>query len=123
MPNRSKIASALMLGACSFVLLFLLGEGQDVTPLAQHLHLAALLVGMALFFLIAQYRLSRGNPDAARTDWPIIAALNAVLALTVVMAIVVERDKATTLQMCGMLGLAVLCSFAGAVLAGRAARR
>ena len=65
-----------------------------------------------------------GRPaHAVRNDWPKIAALNATLVLTTIIALIVEPNKLAVLQMLGTAVLAVACSYAGVGLAARAARR
>lgn len=37
----------------------------------------AAFIGLAPYFLLSQYLFSRSNPQATRSDWPVVLALNA----------------------------------------------
>lgn len=78
---------------------------------------------MAAYFFVCQFRLSRGNAEALRKDWPIILALNVVPLVLVILMIISEKWPVILVQ-----GLTILVAgwggaFAGAVAASRAARK
>ena len=123
-PADGKVAFALLLGAFSFFLMFLLGEGVSVPPSvpgAKYIEGILFIGGMCGYFLISAYLLSRGNPQAIWKNWPIILALNLILLITAIIALVVEPNKLAALLTLGVAIVAVACSFAGAWLGARVA--
>ncbi|MCJ7486983.1 MAG: hypothetical protein MUQ25_12575, partial [Candidatus Aminicenantes bacterium] len=65
----SKASVAFLLGVLSFFLFSFIGE-----PASHSLGNAGPIVTfilMAAYFFICQFRLSRGNPNAYRRDWPV----------------------------------------------------
>jgi hypothetical protein len=82
-----------------------------------------ILVGaMWVWFLVAQFLLSRGNPRAVRQDWPVIAGLNlAPFGSVIVVWALVTREAA--LAMLVVANVTLGCSYAGAALAALMARR
>ena len=72
--------------------------------------------------MVSQYLLSRGNPQAARNDWPILIALNSLLWCSVVLTLVIEPNKEAALQTLWLAILCLACSYAGASLASLHAR-
>lgn len=112
--RSGKVALAFFLGVLSFFLMFLLGEGAGDY---------ALFIGLGAYFLFSQYLLSRGNSRATRTDWPVIVALNFTPVCTAVIALAAEPKKSAGLVAFGVALLALVCSYAGAALAARTARR
>ena len=82
----------------------------------------AMFIGLAPYFLISQYLLSRGNPQAVRKDWPSILALNLPLLVSDIICLIVEPNKGAKLSALCLAILAVSCSYAGAGLAARTAR-
>jgi cytochrome bd-type quinol oxidase subunit 2 len=78
--------------------------------------------GMWLCFLIAQFLLSRGNPQAVRQDWPLVAALNfAPFCSVIVVWALMTREAALAMLVVALVTLG--CSYAGAALAAFIARR
>ncbi len=121
-PN-AKIIAALMLGVVAFFLLFALGEGVGIppsVPAAQFVKGAIFVGGMGLFFLLCAFWLTRGDRRPLLRQWPIIVALVAPLLATVLIALVVERNKAAVAEVAAVWLLGVLCSGVGAWLGGRA---
>jgi hypothetical protein len=117
-PNRGtrskwKTVLALCLGLLSIFLMFFVGE-----VWGEH----AMFIGLAPYFLIAQYLLSRGNPQAVRKDWPLILALNLPPLVSDIICLIVEPDKGAKLSALCLAILAVTCSYAGAGLAAKTAR-
>ncbi len=104
--------------------MFFLGEGASSRGSSPGLAGWPLsLGGTGVYFLAVQYLLSRGNPQAIQTDWPIILALNWTLLVVTVMALLLQSNKRAGLEpLCAAL-CAVACSYAGAALAARSARR
>jgi hypothetical protein len=126
MSRGEKIGVAAGLGVLSFFLLFFLGEGVKIPESiqgAESSHAAIFILALGGYFLVAQYLLSSGNPDALRKDWLIIASLNSVLSLSAVIALLIEPNKLAAFQTLGIAVFAWVSSCAGAVLAARKARR
>jgi hypothetical protein len=118
-----RIFIAAVLGVCSFLLMFLLGEGVKVPPTvraADYITGLIFIIGMGGYFLVAMYLLSRGIPKGSRKGW-VILALNATLLLTSVIALIVEPNKLAALLTLGTAVFAVACSCAGSALAARRA--
>ena len=111
---KLKVFVAVILSVLSFFLMFFLGEGFGDY---------ALFIGMGAYFLISQYFLSRGNPQALRKDWSSIVALNFTLLISTIICLVVEPNKGAKLETLCLAILAVACSYAGAALAARTARQ
>ena len=119
MWRAGKVAFAFLFGAVSFAVLFQLGD--VLAPVV------VVCMG-AVGFFVCQYLLSRGNPQAGRTDWGMVLAMNglplALLAGELVLNLgdVVAHAAGMLMGLAGVaLGLG--CSYAGAVVAGRTARR
>jgi hypothetical protein len=109
------------LSVFSFFLFFFVGE--TAPHYLGDAGYAVALVLMAAYFFVCQYRLSHGNADALRKDWPIILALNAVPLVMVILMVGNEKWPVILVQ-----GLVILLAgwggaFAGAVLASRVARK
>jgi peptidoglycan/LPS O-acetylase OafA/YrhL len=113
-PRRWKILLSFFLGLLSIFLMFFLGE-----VWGEH----AMFPGMAAYFLISQYFLSRANPQAVRKDWPLIVALNLPLLVSDIICLIVEPNTNTGAKLSAlcMAILAVTCSYAGAGLAAKTA--
>ena len=117
----SRIVVAFILSVFFFFLYMLIGEAS--TSYLGDAGFVITFVLMAAYFFVCQFRLSHGNADALRQDWPIILALNAVpLAMVILMAI----NEKWPVVLAG--GLSILMAgwggaFAGAVAASRAARK
>jgi hypothetical protein len=123
-----KIFLAFILGVLAFFLLFGLGaalegaSGKASGKFGEYALTAALVIVIGVYFLIAQYFLSRGNPQALRKVWPLIMAMNFVLLCAPILCLVLETKGAAL----GTLLLAmftVACSYAGVALAARTARQ
>lgn len=125
--RKCKVVVAFFLGVLSFALLFFLGEGVgDLLPersKGSFIHVVIFIIGMGGYFLISQYLLSRGNPQAVRKDWPIIIAMNFTPLCVTIITLAVEPNKGNALQMLLVAILTMSCSYAGAALAARAARQ
>jgi len=116
-----KIVGAFFLGVLFFALFMFIGETSS-----HYLGNAGFVITfvlMAAYFFVCQFRLSHGNADALRKDWPIILALNAVPLVVVISIVINEKSPVILVQ-----GLIILVAgwggaFAGAVVASRAARK
>ena len=120
MHNKGVLAfAALLLSVLSFPLFGLFKE--VFTNLLGIAGFVVMFIVMAAYFFVCQFRLSHGNTDALRKDWPIMSALNAV---PLVLAILQVSEKWPE----SLLGLPILMAglggaLAGAVVASRAARK
>ena len=111
-----RVAVAFLSGVVLFLVLFQLGD--VARPWV-------LVCAGAAAFLVCQYLLSRGNPQAARTDVGMVLAMNAlpVALLVGTFAVGVKGNAAAELlRGVGGVCLGLGCSYAGAVLAARTAR-
>jgi len=119
-----KILLAFILGVFSFLLLFGLGAALEWASgkFGEYALTAALVIVIGAYFLIAQYFLSRGNPQALRKVWPLIIAMNFILLCAPILCLVLE-SKGAALGTLLLAMFTVACSYAGAALAARAARR
>jgi hypothetical protein len=107
----SKIFKAFLIGVFSFFLFFAIFEAASENLGDAGEVLAFIL--MAAYFFFCQFRLSRGNPDAYRKDWPVMLALDILwIALFIVMALT-ERREVVISQ-----GLVILVGCFGATWAG-----
>ena len=61
-------------------------------------NLPMLSITVTQTFLISQYFLSRGNPQALRKDWSSIVALNFTLLISTIICLVVEPNKGAKLE-------------------------
>jgi hypothetical protein len=105
--------------------MFLLGEGVSIPssiPGAKYVEWIIFIGGMCGYFLISAYLLLRGNSQAIWKNWPIILALNSILLVSALIALVFEPNKLAALLTMGVAIVAVACSYAGAALAARTAR-
>ncbi len=121
---KSRLLPAILLSVCSFFLMFLLGEfmeSRSASAGAERLATVILIAGMGGYFLLASYFLLRRLPRSGR-NLLVLLALNAALLLTVVLMLVVERNRTAVLQMLGLSLLAIACSAAGLGLAYRSTR-
>lgn len=125
MRRGLKILVASVLGLFSFPLLFLLGEGIEIPsgiPAAEYIGWGIFIIVFGGYFVVSEYLLSRGNPQALRKDWPIILALTATLIVLAVIAIAVEPNRRAVMGTVLIVIFAVVCSLGGAALAARRAR-
>jgi hypothetical protein len=121
---KLRIAPAVVLGMGSFFLMFLLGEGMKVpaaVPAAEFVGGLILAVALGGYSLLATYLFARGLPRASRNLW-IVLAMNAVLLLAALIAVLVEPNKSAALQMLGIAIISSACSYGGLVLAARLTR-
>ena len=117
----SRITVAFILGILSFFLYMFIGE--EFSHYIGDAGFVLSFVLMAAYFFVCQFRLSRGNADALRKDWPIMLALNAAPLATVIIMVFMETWPVILSQ-----GLVILLAgwggaFAGATAASRAARK
>ena len=76
-----KIFGAFFLGALSFFLYMFIGEASSNS--LGDAGVVITFISMAAYFFVCQFRLSRGNADAVRGDWPLnLAPLDLVNAPT-----------------------------------------
>ena len=107
----SKILKAFLIGVFSFFLFFAIFEAASENLGDAGEVLAFIL--MAAYFFFCQFRLSRGNPDAHRKDWPVMLALDIPwIALFIGMALT-ERREVVVAQ-----GLVILVGCFGATWTG-----
>jgi hypothetical protein len=112
------VAVAFLFGTVLFIVLFALCE--MLAPAV------ALCLG-AVGFFVGQYVLSRGNPQAGRTDWGMVLAMNGLPLGLLASAWVVNLGAhlgqgAELLKGLAGVVLSLGCSYAGAVVAARTAR-
>ena len=77
-------------------------------------------VRQSVCFLISQYFLSRGNPQALRKVWPLVIAMNIMPLYAAILCLVLE-SKGAALGMLLVTTITLACSYAGAALAARTA--
>ena len=121
---KTRIVPAAVLGMGSFFLMFLLGEGMTIpatVPAAEYVGGLMLAVALGGYSLLATYVLLRGLPPASRNLW-IVLAMNAVLLLTALIALIAEPNKSAALQMLGIAIISSACSYSGLALAARTTR-
>jgi uncharacterized membrane protein SirB2 len=121
---KLRIAPAVVLGMGSFFLMFLLGEGMKVpaaVPAAEFVGGLILAVVLGGYSLLATYLLACGLPRASRNLW-IVPALNAVLLLAALIALLAEPNKSAALQALGIAIISSACSYGGLALAAPATR-
>jgi hypothetical protein len=116
-----KALIAFFLGLISFFLFIFIGE--SLLYYYGDLGMVIAFILMAAYFFVCQFFLSRGNPDAFLKDWPIMLALNAVLLLSLIPMILMERLELILAQGFGILVFCCGGTLAGAFAASKAARR
>jgi hypothetical protein len=117
-----KVFLAAILGVLSFFLLVGLGELFLESGKFSRLNgEVALFASLGAYFLIAQFTLSRGNPQPLRRTWPKIIALNFLPLLAAPICLVIGTHGAR-LSVPWLALFTVACSYAGAALAARLAR-
>jgi len=117
----SRIVVAFILSVFFFFLYMFIGEAS--TSYLGDAGFVITFVLMAAYFFVCQFRLSHGNADALRKDWPIILALNVVPLVMFILVVINEKWPVILVQ-----GLVVVIAgwggaFAGAVIASRVARK
>ena len=118
----NKLAGAFLLGLLSFILMMFLGEALGKL-IGEATGLTVTFSVLAVYFFVSQFLLSRGNPDALRSDWRIMLALGAVPIVSVVIMVLVEKRDVILAQGPGLLIASSGGIVAGALAASRAARR
>ena len=118
----NRLSGAFLLGLFSFILMMFIGEFL-VKLIGETMGLFATFSALAVYFFICQFLLSRGNPDALRTDWRIMLALAAVPLVCVVLMALVEGGDVILAQGTGILLASCGGTLVGASSAARAARR
>jgi hypothetical protein len=78
---------------------------------------------MATYFFICQFRLSRGNPNAYRKDWPVMLALDVIWVVVFFGTVFAERREVVIAQGLGILVSCFGATWAGAFAASMKARR
>jgi hypothetical protein len=112
-----KVLVAFVLGVLSFLLMFGLGAiFLDSGKIGNFAAECALSLGMGACFLISQYFLSRGNPQALRKVWPLIVAMN-ILPLGAAILCLVLESRGAALGMLLVTAITLAFSYAGAALA------
>lgn len=112
MPGQLvKSVLAVFLGIASFFLGFAVGEPLGVT--------VAFIV-IAVYYVLAQLFLSRGNRSALPGDWLIILLLNGTLIVTAILILLIEPD---TKWHAVVVLISISSSLLGAGIAGWLARR
>ena len=107
----TKKIIAFILGLISFFLMFALGEGLGIN---------VAFLGIGIYYLISQYFLSRGNPQALFKDWLIILSLNATLIVSAVLVLLFEPNaKMQSL----VVVISIMSSVIGAGLAAWLAKK
>ena len=107
------------------LLFFVLGEGVRIPsriPGAENIHRSIVLIVLGAYFFMAQYLLSRRNPQALRTNWPLMLALNLMLIISAGIAFAIEPNRVAVMETVVTAVFTVAFSCAGAALAGRVAR-
>ena len=121
---KTRVAPAVLLGMGSFFLMFLLGEGLERSatgPVAGYVGGLILVVALGGYSLLATCVLSRGLPRARRNLW-IVLAMNAVLLLSALIALLAEPNKSAALQVLGIAIISCVGSYGGLALAARTGR-
>ena len=116
-----KSTVAFFLGLFSVFLLFFIGEKLSYRygDVGGFMTAAVLLV----YFFTCQFFLSRGNPNAIRTDWPIMLLLDGILLLLLIPMVLLERREVVLTQGLGILVPCCGGTWAGAFAASMIARR
>ena len=117
----SKASVAFFLGVLSFFLFSFIGE-----PASHYLGNAGPIVTfilMAAYFFICQFRLSRGNPNAYRRDWPVMFALDVIWIVAFIGMVLAEGREVVIAQGLRILISCFVATWAGAAAASLRARR
>jgi hypothetical protein len=109
------------MGVLSFFLFFAIGETASYNLGDAGLVLAFIL--MAAYFFFCQFRLSRGNPDAYRKDWPVMLALDITWIALFISIVLTETREVVISQGLGILISCFGATWAGAFAASMKARR
>jgi hypothetical protein len=117
----SKASVAFFLGVLSFFLFFFIGE--TATHYLGNAGFVVLYILMATYFFICQFRLSRGNPNAYRKDWPVMLALDVIWVVVFFGTVLTERREVVIAQGLGILVSCFGATWAGAFAASMKARR
>ena len=106
-----KTTAAFFLGLFSAFLLFFIGE--KLSYRYGNVGGFVTVVVLLVYFFTCQFFLSRGNPDAYRTDWPIMLLLDGILLLLLIPMVLLEKREVVLTQ-----GLGILVSCCGGTWAG-----
>lgn len=106
-----KALLAFLLGVLSFFLFFFIGE--TASHYLGNAGFIVMFILMAAYFFFCQFRLSRGNPDAYRKDWPVMLALDIIWIALFIGMVLTERREVVIAQ-----GLVILVGCFGATWAG-----
>ena len=77
---------------------------------------------MAAYFFICQFRLSRGNPNAYRRDWPVMLALDVIWIAAFIGMVLTERREVVITQGPGIFVSCFGAAWAGSFAASMRAR-
>jgi len=112
-PFVSRRFVALLLGMVGLFMFFFFAEGSGEW---------AGYICAGGYCLIAQYFLSRGHPQAPRSDWPLILHLNFMVLLIAAICLTFAPGAGGKLPALGLAAVTLACSYSGAALAARFAR-
>jgi hypothetical protein len=118
----NKPTIALLLGVLSFLLMMFIGEGLS-SGLGETKGLGVTFAAMAVYFFVCQLLLSRGHPEALRTDWRVMLALGAIPLATVAIQALVEKREVLLSQGLGILLSTCVGVLGGAFAGSRMARK
>lgn len=116
-----KTTVAFFLGLFSAFLLFFIGE--KLSYRYGDLGAFVTFVVLLVYFFTCQFFLSRGNPDAYRTDWRIMLLLDGILLLLLIPMVLMEKLEVILSQGLGILVACCGGTWAGAFVASLKARR
>ncbi len=116
-----KTTIAFFLGLFSPFVLFFMGEKLS----DRYGDMGAFVTFVVLFayFFTCQFFLSRGNPDAYRTDWRIMLLLDGILLLLLIPMVLMEKREVILSQGLGILVACCGGTWTGAFAASMKARR
>ena len=126
MSKTVKLALAWFLGLVGLFLMFFMGEEVSVpqaVPGAKYINEVIFMGLLAGYFLIAEYCLTRGNPQAVRKAWSTILALNLMLLVSATIGLAIEPNKSAVIEASATAMLTLASSCVVAALAARAARQ
>jgi len=118
----NRTAVAFLLGVLSFLLMMFVGEGLS-SSLGEAKGLLVTFGVMAVYFFVCQFLLSRGHPDALRTDGRVMLALAAVPLVFIVLMGLAEKRGVLLSQGLGVLLAVCVGILAGAFAASRTAKK
>ena len=107
----AKKVISVILGVLSFFIMMFLGEEFGV---------ATGFIATGIYYLLAQFFLSRGNARALVEDWSIILFLNSTLIVVAVLILLIEPDAKYTAF---VVVISILSSVIGAWIASMLAKK